>query len=187
MALLFQYGSNTSIARLNSEARLAGAAQRLGIAHTETEYEFDFTVWSEENGCAAADLVPGGGRRIWGVLYDVPDPLIRRETAGGRRSMDAIECEGKHYRRTTIPLRDPAGETLEAITYLVLDPVWGLPTSTDYVNHVLRGLHENRVPADYLAYVESRIVANNPALSGELQQLAGGLALATGLPDDAAP
>lgn len=166
MALVFQYGSNTCTARLNSPGRLNGAARRIGLACTLEDREFDFTVWSRQNGCAAADLLPGGGRRIWGVLYEVPDPLIRRETAGGRISLDAVEREGLNYRRTriAIALRDGTEVSGGALTYVVRRPVAGLRTSAEYVGHILRGLRHARVPDDYLAYLKRRILANNPAL-----------------------
>jgi hypothetical protein len=168
---LSQNVSTVPTAPLNPRAGRAGAARCLGIACTDQTYHLDFTVWSEQNGCAAADLVPGSGRRIWGVLYDVPDVLIRRETAGGRRSMDEIEAEGEHYRRTRIALRDPLDAPIEAITYLVLQPVPELRTSAEYVGHILRGLRENSIPLEYVEYVERRVLANNPELAGAVAAL----------------
>jgi hypothetical protein len=88
MALVFQYGSNARSERLNANDRLCGDARPVGIAHTQDYYELDFTVWSKKNKCAAADIVPGSGRKIWGVLYEIPDYLIRRETSGKRKSLD---------------------------------------------------------------------------------------------------
>ena len=57
MPLIFQYGSNCDTERLNSPERLAGAAIERGRAQSMDEYEIEFDVWSNGNGCAAADLV----------------------------------------------------------------------------------------------------------------------------------
>src|ERR1043165_4196897 len=105
MAYVFQYGSNTLTSRLNSESRLRGDARSLGAVYAEKDFELDFTVSSITNRCAAADIVPGGGRKIWGVLYESPDYLIRRETSGDRKSLDAIE--GTKYERRRISLKYP--------------------------------------------------------------------------------
>lgn len=64
MALVFQYGSNTSGTRLNSQDRLRGDAKDLGLVCTEAPFELDFDVWSTSNACAAADIREGRGRPI---------------------------------------------------------------------------------------------------------------------------
>ena len=93
MALVFQYGSNLSSERINSDSRLKGDARPVGIAYTEDDFELDFSVWSKGNNCAAADIIPGAGRKIWGVIYEIPDYLIERTSAKerDRKSLDAIE------------------------------------------------------------------------------------------------
>jgi hypothetical protein len=100
MALVFQYGSNTSSTRLNSDDRLRGDAKDLGLVRTQAMFELDFDVWSTTNKCAAADMRQGNGRVIWGILYEIPDYLIDRATSGARRSLDAIE--GPSYERRPI-------------------------------------------------------------------------------------
>lgn len=73
MSLVFQYGSNTSAPRLNSADRLNGRAQVVGRARTRKRFELGFDVWSKGNECAAANIRRSlCGRRIWGVLYQVP-------------------------------------------------------------------------------------------------------------------
>ena len=71
---------------------------------------------STKRGCAAADIVRKHGGKVWGVLYDVPDYLINRETAKarGRRSFDEIEGEGKNYNRETIKVRRQNGNIVSA-------------------------------------------------------------------------
>lgn len=170
MTIIFQYGSNLDTERLNSRPRLRGDARYLGLARTLEPHQLSFTVWSEGNRCAAADLVPDSGRRIWGALYEVPDDLIRRETAGTRPSMDSIENEGVEYRRTLIRVEPatPDVAATEALTWLVQHRREGLRTAFHYVRHILAGLLASNAPPDYLAYVRERILTNNPALQAQV-------------------
>lgn len=170
MALVFQYGSNTSSKRLNSSDRLQGDAKPVGIACTKDDFELYFNVWSTRNQCAAADIVPGFGRKIWGVLYEIPDHLIRRDTAGNRKSLDAIEGEGTNYQRMTISLKYPNDLPVkpDAVTYVVKDRKKGLQTSLLYVRHIIVGLREQKVPEEYIEYVKMRIVMNNPSLKEKI-------------------
>jgi hypothetical protein len=171
MALVFQYGSNTSSTRLNSHERLRGDARDLGLVCTVAPFELDFDVCSTGNACAAADIREGGGRPIWGVLYEVPDYLIRRETAGERKSLDAIE--GQHYGRRPIRVQRPDGTPVagEVITYTVLNPEPGQRTSIEYASHIIAGLREHGAPDEYLAYVKEQVIANNPDLTAQMDCL----------------
>src|SRR5665811_209482 len=164
MALVFQYGSNMSVARLNSKDRLAGDAQALYVARTAEPFDLMFTVWSKSNDCAAADLVSGKtGRSIYGVVYEVPDFLLARDTARkhNRKSLDAIEGEGTNYVRAMIDLIKDDGSTVHAMTYHVKNRSADLKTTFAYVSHILLGLKEHGIPDEYCQYVRSRIMDNN--------------------------
>lgn len=172
MALIFQYGSNMSSKRLNSADRLAGDAKVLSTGRTSDRFDLVFSVWSKSNECAAAAIVASSsGERIFGVIYEVPDFLMTRESAKthARKSMDAIEGEGVNYIKREVQIEDAAGTTVTAITYVVKEPRTGLKTSMPYVTHILNGLHEHQLPADYKAYVVGQIVQNNPDLTAQIE------------------
>ena len=174
MALVFQYGSNLSVARLNHADRLNGDAKLVAVAQTAEHFELTFNVWSVTNNCAAADIVPSSsGRRIYGALYSVPDHLLSRDSAEahGRRSLDAIEGEGKNYVRSAIKLAKTDGEELEAITYVVKSRKSGLKTSAAYVRHIFDGLSEHGIPVEYCQYVRSQILKNNRALDSVIPNI----------------
>lgn len=171
MALVFQYGSNMSAARLNHANRLAGDAKAIGIARTVEPFELAFTVWSKTNACAAADMIPSKtGRSVYGVVYEIPDFLLSRDTARkhNRKSLDAIEGEGTNYVRRAIDLFKADGLRLSAMTYVVKERGTGLKTSLAYVKHILDGLKEHCIPEEYRQYVVSRIIDNNPDLQKEI-------------------
>jgi gamma-glutamylcyclotransferase (GGCT)/AIG2-like uncharacterized protein YtfP len=170
MTLVFQYGSNTSTARLNSATRLQGAARSLGLAQTLEPYELAFTHWSQRDGYAAADLQPDTGRRIYGVLYEIPEERVFRDRGGDRMTLDRIEGEGRNYRRTRIQVT-LAGEQRRCWTYLVIEPRADIRTVTRYVKHIVDGLREHDAPAEYLCYVKERVLQNNPDLALEIEEL----------------
>lgn len=170
MALVFQYGSNMCSARLNSPDRLAGDAKVICIAQSVDLFEFAFTVFSKTNNCAAADIASSeSGQCIFGVLYEIPDFLISRESAKtlNRRSMDAIEGEGTNYIRQAIQLQKVDGSKVEALTYVVKDRKSDIKTSRKYVQHILEGMKEHNIPEEYRRYVVSQVIANNPDLAQE--------------------
>lgn len=169
MSYIFQYGSNTSVERLNSDTRLKGSAKLICTAYTVCNYEFDFTVWSKTNKCAAADIVPNGGRQIWGVIYDIPDELIARSSFGNRKSLDSIE--GKNYDRILINvLKNDGTPILDKVqTYMVNNRKNGLETSLQYASTIINGLKDHKdIPTDYIKYVKEKIILNNPVLKNKL-------------------
>ena len=105
---------------------------------------------------------------VFGVLYEIPDHLLSRDTAGERKSFDAIE--GRRYQRHAIRVSrvdDPQTPTT-AWTYTVINKHAGLRTSLEYARHILDGLREHQAPQDYIDHVRSRITENNPDLQGQI-------------------
>jgi hypothetical protein len=92
---------------------------------------------------------------VWGVVYDVPDFLMGRDTAAQRKrkSLDAIE--GANYARHQITVKSANGELLAATTYRVIHPRAGLRTNVEYVGYIVRGLREHGVAAEYIANVKA--------------------------------
>jgi hypothetical protein len=170
MTLVFQYGSNTSTARLNSPERLGGAAHVVGLARTIDDYDLDFTYFSRGNACAAADLVHGR-QRIYGVLYDIPDDRVfrhlGRETS---KTLDQIEGNGYHREEIGVELIQD-GRQMSATTYVVVDRKAGLKTTAHYVKHIVDGLRSHGAPPAYVEYVKRRAAANNPAETAAIEAL----------------
>ena len=158
--------------RLNDATRLKGDAKVRGLVQTVELFELTFSVWSKSNQCAAADIaINESGRRLYGVVYEIPDFLLTRDTAElqNRISMDRIEGEGTNYVRRPIHVEALDGKQFTAITYVVKNPQSGLQTSLNYVKHILKGLAEHKMPDEYQKYVTAQICLNNPALRPQLQ------------------
>ncbi len=173
MSLVFQYGSNTSVKRLNSADRFNGGAKVIEPAYTKDRYELDFTVWSETNKCAAADIVPNGNTNIWGVLYEIPDKLIYRHLSGTRKCLDVIEGEGSNYRRIEIEviLAKNIHNTVRVLTYVAQERKENILTSAEYSTEIINGLKSHAIPKEYLEYVSNRILSNNSELAGKLPKI----------------
>lgn len=107
----------------------------------------------------------GQGRKIWGVLYEIPDELIDRNTSGNRKSLDAIE--GRKYERRTIRVVRADGTPVEKVITYVVKPderANDIQTSVEYCSHILNGLRQHDVPNDYIEYVKRQMIANNQNL-----------------------
>jgi hypothetical protein len=171
--LVFQYGSNCLDAQINSAERLKGDARFVSIAETVDDYELAFDVFSNGRHCAAADLVTKPGAKAWGVLYEIPEYLIGRETARvrGRKSLDAIEGEGTNYERKEISVRKPNGEIVSALTYTVRSRRAGLTTNLEYVRYIVAGFLERGIPVEYIDKVKRIAAANNPDITAAVERL----------------
>ena len=84
---------------------------------------------------------------VWGVLWLVPaEALPSLDTLAG---VGERRCE-----RTTRRIVSPAGPRTEAMVYLTGQSGEG-EASTDYLDEVLAGARENKLPASYLAELET--------------------------------
>lgn len=81
MTLVFQYGSNCLDSQINGVDRLRGDARFIGIAQTVDDFRLSFDVWSNGRNCAAANIIPYPGNKVWGALYEIPDYLIDWDSA----------------------------------------------------------------------------------------------------------
>lgn len=173
MALVFQYGSNTLLSRINSERRLSGDAQLVGETKTVKSYDFVFDIWGKSNNCAAADIISNGSKQIWGVIYKIPNWLISRETSGDRKSLDAIEGESSNYSRVTIEVELIPGVEPDdrVITYVGKKQDQNIKTSFEYSSLIIRGLRSHEIPEEYINYIKQQISLNNPSLEPRIRQM----------------
>ena len=168
--LIFQYGSNLSSERLNSHQRLRGDARVISVARTVKPYHFCFPVWGGINGCAAAGILPGGDRPVWGVVYEIPHELVVRNSIIDRPTLDGIEDEGRDYDRGPVDLIFRDGQAPEEIvhTYHPRAPRDTLLTEWHYVAHILQGAREHGLPCDYQQYLLDCMLRNNSNLATRL-------------------
>jgi len=160
--LIFQYGSNVDISRLNDLERLSGHARLVGLATTVEGFELCFNVYSRGQACGVANLVPEG-RTIYGALYDIPvERVCRDKKINGRKTLDEIEGEGSRYHRKPITVCCN-GKKYEASTYQASPDSAELKTTLTYASHITGGLQNLVAPQEYIDYVK-RCIERSRAL-----------------------
>lgn len=145
MPLIFQYGSNCNLRRLNHATRLAHENPRR--VQTVGRYKLAFNKRTKDN-YAAADLIKSGtaGRRIWGILYEVSERGFERLRN---------DVEGPSYEPKDILVEQADGEARTVKTFVVIEGRRrvGLCTNFKYVRHIVNGLRSRDVPEEYVRYV----------------------------------
>jgi len=141
MSVYFAYGSNMSSARLL--ARVSGATA-LGRAHL-SDWGLRFNKRGRD-GSGKANLVPAAGGRSWGVLWTLPEEAWPR--------LDGFE---PGYERQTFRLQRSDGTRVDAQVYLHACPpdAASIPPSDAYLDHLLTGAREYRLPDDYIEKIRS--------------------------------
>lgn len=149
---VFAYGSNLCTARL--KARVP-SAEPIAVGHV-TQRQLVFHKRSED-GSAKADARWTGleHHRVWGVVFRI----ARAEKA----ILDECEFLGIGYDETEVEVIHEAG-TLRSWMYQARDEAIDdslLPYDW-YHDFVVRGAREHRLPADYIARLESHSLMPDP-------------------------
>ena len=129
----------------------------------------DFNVYSNNRDCAAADIVKSDNKTVWGVLWEIPDNLLCRETVpDGKKSFDEIEGEGINYQRFWLPVKRQNGDIVIALTYIVREPK--KYPSIDYIKLIIQGLREHKVPNRYINELKQIVIKKNPSFKNKIKK-----------------
>ena len=173
--LLFQYGSNMRLERLDSNvrkyARHAPTGTPLDIKFVGRSrlagWSFALDLFSSRTNSLVANILKDeASDGVWGALYELDGELVIRSD-GGMSVLDVIEGHGtvrdpENYEPIIVSV-EVANETRLAFTYVGLDDARercarehgeALP-SLEYVRHVLDGARSIGVPTAYLVHLES--------------------------------
>jgi len=135
----FAYGSNMSISRLR--ARVPSAVT-LGC-HTLKEHDLRFHM-SGQDGSAKCNAFYTGERDdiIFGGLFEI--------SPNEKSVLDKAEGLGHGYAEKKVTVVASDGSSLEAMTYIAIKISEYLKPYSWYVNHVLLGAGETKLPHDYI-------------------------------------
>jgi gamma-glutamylcyclotransferase (GGCT)/AIG2-like uncharacterized protein YtfP len=123
-------------------------AEPLGPARLD-DHRLAFLRRSRRWGAGAADVTEDPGHSVWGVLYELPDTELP--------ALDVREGAGLAYRRFEVSLR-LGDELRSAFAYRTLAPEPAeLAPDPRYVDLMLSGAREHRLPADYVSSITSRL------------------------------
>ena len=144
MPLYFDYGSNMASGRLADRGipfRVLGRARLDG-------YRLALTRRSVRTGTGVADIVVDPGSSVWGVLYELDDDAVAE--------LDRKEGLPWAYSRRPVEVHPNGSGAEAAFTYVVSrredDEV---APSSEYLESILDGAREHRLPAGYVASLES--------------------------------
>ncbi len=142
--IYFAYGSNMSSLRLG--ARIP-SARALGRARLE-DHRLLFNKRSVD-GSGKANLVRSAGHVAWGVAYEVDHPC-----------WDSLDSFERGYRRTLVSIHlEAAAESMDAQTYLALQPSEEIAPYDWYLEHLLDGAREFALPSRYLETLRATSVS----------------------------
>jgi gamma-glutamylcyclotransferase (GGCT)/AIG2-like uncharacterized protein YtfP len=140
--LYFAYGSNMNRTQMQ---RRCPSSNFVCVARL-ANYQFGITRHSRLRDCGTANVFPGPGKEVWGVVYKVSDSELL--------ILDRFE-DG--YRRAIMPvcaLGDGA-QPIDALIYIAeIEPNVPLPNS-EYKRLIVEGAKHWQLPDAYIATLES--------------------------------
>jgi gamma-glutamylcyclotransferase (GGCT)/AIG2-like uncharacterized protein YtfP len=129
--------------------RLCPGHRYLGVAELPS-HRLAFTRRSVRTGTGVADILAAEDDSVWGVLYELDDPLLV--------VLDEKEGNGWAYERIIVRVRLAAdGGERDAIAYAVIDPEQSeVEPSGEYLDGVVRAARERGLPSGYLTELIGR-------------------------------
>jgi gamma-glutamylcyclotransferase len=157
----FAYGSNMSILRLQERVP---SAKRLDIV-TLKNHQLRFNMGADD-GSGKCDSFQTNNNEdiVIGALFD-----INKNEKG---ILDRAESLGHGYNEKLVFVENNLGEVFEALIYCAIKIDPSLKPYYWYINHVIIGAKETKVPAEYLAFIESVECIEDPDHSRDAQQRA---------------
>lgn len=148
--LYFAYGSNMLRQRLDARCPHIRPA---GIA-TLADYQLTFDLYSplDDSGKGAIEAAPG--QVVHGVLWSLPLAELP--------ALDRAESCGQAYDRVQRQVTHADGRALDVTTYLPLRMRAGLRPWDWYLQLVVAGAEQQRLPADYVAAIRQISVKIDP-------------------------
>jgi len=142
----FAYGSNMHPEQMSARcpsARLVGLARLV-------DFRLAFTRESKVTypGSGVADVVAAPGHIVWGALYSISEPDLG--------ALDRLEGAGVAYAREAVEVIDGEGETISAVTYVVIrKSAREIAPSVEYMSRMIAGARACGLARDYLERLES--------------------------------
>ena len=156
----FAYGSNMSSKRLQ---RRVFSVVAIGTAILDG-HALAFHKVSDKDGSGKCDIVESKSEQVHGVLYRV------RKVE--KKVLDLVEGLGYGYSEKMVTVIDTTGTRLSAFTYFatIIDP--NLNPFTWYLQHVIEGALEARLPQHYLEKLHQVKAILDHDAQRELRELA---------------
>jgi hypothetical protein len=157
----FAYGSNMSLLRLQQRVP---SAKRLELV-TLRNHQLRFTMRGDDNsGKCDAFYTSDSGDSLIGALFEINE--------NEKCILDKAESLGDGYGEKTVLVQNESGQSFEALIYYAIKIDASLKPYAWYLNHVIVGAKEIKVPLDYLAIIESVQYIEDPDKDRDAKQRA---------------
>jgi cation transport regulator ChaC len=155
----FAYGSNMSRRRLAARVPSIHWSGRAWLV----DYRLVFHKVGRD-GSGKCDVLPHAGARVYGVLYRLP--------AVHRPRLDRHEDLGRGYALHWVDVEREGSPPIRAFTYRALIHDAQLRPYPWYLQHVLQGALENRLPRAYIEQIAASSVVEDPDGARQRRELA---------------
>jgi cation transport regulator ChaC len=142
----FAYASNMSRAQIKQRA---GDWAEEKLARLEN-YELNFDKVAR-GGTGTGNIVLAEGKVVWGVLYRVTEAQLR--------ALDRFESVPEHYRRIEVNVVDAENNKIAAQAYIARKVRKGLKPDRLYLQRIIEGAEEHKLPADYIEQLKKIVAA----------------------------
>ncbi len=140
--LYFAYGSNMCTRYLREHCPSAEPVMPAALANVHIE----FRRFSTNLGGGISTIQPAPGEIVHGVLFAIPRAEIE--------ALDILEnVPDGLYTRDTFVMLDAAGEWRRAELYRIVTPEGPFAPAGQYIDWMLEGAREHRLPDDYIARI----------------------------------
>jgi gamma-glutamylcyclotransferase (GGCT)/AIG2-like uncharacterized protein YtfP len=138
----FAYSSNMNRAQMR--ARVGNVLEEHNARLPNYELRFNKKI---RGGTAGANIQPASGKTVHGVLYKIEESAFR--------NLDRYEGVPEHYRRIEVQVTPEGGQPVPAQIYIASKVEKGLRPSPHYLQAMLEGAGEHRLPDDYIGEIKS--------------------------------
>jgi len=140
----FAYGSNMSILRLQERVPSAIKLGKVMLKNHQLRFNM-----SCDDGSGKCDTFQTNNSEdiVIGCLFEIE----RSEKV----VLDQAESLGEGYDEKTVLVQDDSGEVFEAVTYYAIKTDDSLKPYSWYLNHVIVGAKQTKVPKAYLDVIKS--------------------------------
>ena len=157
----FAYGSNMSLLRLKERVP---SAKKLGIV-TLKKHQLRFNMSGDDDSGKCDSFETNNHEDIViGALFEIDE--------NEKDALDRAESLGDGYDEKFVFVQSNSGEVFEALTYYAIKIDASLQPYSWYLNHVIIGAKETKLPTDYLAIIESVECIEDPDTSRDAKQRA---------------
>jgi len=144
MVKYFAYGSNMSLLRLKERVPSAIRLETVTLNNHQLRFHM-----SGIDGSGKCDSFQTNNSKdqVVGALFEINE--------NEKGVLDRAESLGSGYDEKLVLVKNCSGDVFEALTYYAIKIDASLKPFSWYLNHVIVGAKETKVPADYLAAIQS--------------------------------